>query len=162
MTGIDSSLVDIDDGVPDRCDRNTSKLQMRPGEGDANNRDCEQDRGCKMNKCQDPSGKDEPDDVSNKAQRPRTDIDLAGYHVSSHRSPSEGKEGIDANVEGRTRPRDADNRDGHDQRGKKPCQARPESAQHDPEDVENDTCRSHGGVLVLKSQLYPDTMQLGA
>src|SRR5207248_9891056 len=87
--------------------------------------------------------KHEPDQIANHAERAGPDIRLAGDFVAAERLRAEWQQGIDGDIERRTRPWEADNRDGHDDGGDQPAKGHPGAADQDPEDVEEDGHRLH-------------------
>ena len=63
---------------------------MRPGEGDADDRDRENHRRDEVSERKPPAGQDEPDQVADQAKRAGADIGLAGQFVATHRPEPNG------------------------------------------------------------------------
>src|SRR5271168_118199 len=69
-------IVGFDNHLADRPERDPGKLQMRPSERDADNRDGQKERCDQMAERQPPAREHEPDDVADKPQR-------SGAHIGA-------------------------------------------------------------------------------
>src|SRR5258708_22368113 len=117
---------------------------MRPGEGNANDRHRENDRGDEMPERKPPAREHEPDQIADYPERSGADIALAGHFVAAHRPRTEWQQGIDGDIEGRPRPRQADDGDGHDDGRDQPAERHPGAADENPEDIQKNGNRLHG------------------
>jgi hypothetical protein len=62
---------------------------MSPGEGDADNGHGKNRRGDDVRQRQPPPRQQQPDQVADQAERPGTDIGLAGQSIAAHRPLTE-------------------------------------------------------------------------
>src|SRR5260221_3527293 len=67
-------LVDGDDDLADRPEREPGELHMRPGKGQADDGEGEHHPGDEMAERQPPSGEDQPAQSAQRAERPGADI----------------------------------------------------------------------------------------
>src|SRR5229473_656099 len=138
------------DDLADRPQRDPCEFQMRPGERDADDGDGERDRRDDVRERKPPSREHQPDHVADQAQRPGADIRAACETVAAHRPLAERQQSIDGDVEGGSRPRQADNGDGHDEGSYHPGRRHPQAAEDDPKYVQHYRNRGHEISLKLE------------
>jgi hypothetical protein len=96
-----------------------------------------------------PIGQNQPDDVADHAKRTGADVVLPEVFGARHRFLAERQQCIDRDVEGCPRPGDADDGNRHDDGGDRPAERHLETAEHDPEDVEQDGDGGHGQCSLM-------------
>src|SRR5438067_8317713 len=90
-----------------------------------------------MAECQPPAGQKQANQIANKAQRPGTEILMAGDPVPGDGDAPKWQKRVLRGIEGRASPRYADDRDGHDHPGDDPADRQPKSPGEDPQNIEN-------------------------
>src|SRR5690349_13942361 len=80
---------DRHDLLADRPQGKAGELEMRPGEGDADDRHRQEHRGDEVAEREPPAREHEPDDVADDAERAGAGIALAGHRVTAHRLRAE-------------------------------------------------------------------------
>src|SRR6266436_10014847 len=118
---------------------------MRPGEGQSDDRDRQEDRCDQVAERQPPTGEKEPDDIAEGAERPGAEIVIAGIFGARHRLLPKRQQSVEGDVERRPRPRQADDRNRHDDRGEQPSGGHPYAAGDDPQNVEQEPEKRHSG-----------------
>src|SRR5450631_437375 len=138
------------DDLADRPQRDPCEFQMRPGERDADDGDGERDRRHEVRERKPPSCEHQPDHVADQAERAGADIGAACEAVAAHRPLTERQQSIDGDVEGGSRPRQADNGDGHDEGSYHPGRRHPQAAEDYPKYVQQYRNRGHEISLKLE------------
>ncbi len=77
---------------------------------------------------------------------------VAGQPIAAHRAVAERQQGVERDVEGGPRPRDADDRHHHDERGDQPGGGHPYAAEDDPQHVQQQANQGHRRLLAAFSQ----------
>src|SRR5262249_30236421 len=129
---VKSATLGWHDDLADRPEREPGKLQVRPGERNADDGDGEQDGDEDMAERQPPAGQHQPDDIADDAERPGADVLLPGMVVARHRLLPERQQRVGGDAEGRPRPGDADDGDHHDDRRDRPADRHLKAAEYDP------------------------------
>ena len=93
---------------------------MRPGEGQADDRDRQTERDDQMGEGEPPPRQYEPDQIADGTERAGPDILLSSVVGAVDRFMPERQQGVDRDVEGRPCPRYADDRNHHDDGGQQP------------------------------------------
>jgi hypothetical protein len=109
----------------------TGKLQMRPCEGQTDDRNGERDRGEHMTDGKPPAGEQKPDDVAQNAQWAGADI-LAVKPCASVGLSAERPERVNAVVKRCARPRNANDGDDHEKRRNKPADRGKRASEDEP------------------------------
>src|SRR6202035_1742964 len=120
------------------------ELDMRPGEGNADDGHRKNDRGDEMAKRQPPARQHQPDQIADQPERPGADIGAAGEAVAAHRLLAERQQRIGRDIERGLRPGQADDGDAHDEAGAHPAKRHPQAAEDNPEDVQEYRDWRHG------------------
>src|SRR5712671_5605736 len=88
---------------------------MRPCERNANDGYSQSDRCDDVPERKPPSRQQQPDHVSDQAQRSGADVGATGEAVAAHGLLTERQQSINGDIERGSCPREADNGDGHDE-----------------------------------------------
>src|SRR5690606_37877407 len=122
-------LVRADDVAPHRQQGHRDQLEVGDAERDADDRQAQGEAGEDMAEGQPPAGQDQPEDVADEG---------AGAGVPAFdRGVAEGPQGVDADAEGGYAERDADDGDAEQHAGEHVAEEQPETAQYEPDDVED-------------------------
>src|SRR5689334_7155185 len=103
----ESHVVRIDDHLADRPERDAGKLQVRPGERNADERDGKANRGDQMAERQPPAGEHKPDQIAEEAKRSGADVAGAQMLGARDGAAAERQQRIGGDVEGGARPGNA-------------------------------------------------------
>ena len=95
------------DHLADRPERDAGELEVRPGEGDADDGDCEHQRRQEMAEREPPAGEHEPDDVADHPERAGADILDTGDVVAVDRTRAEREQRVDCLLYTSPSPRDS-------------------------------------------------------
>src|SRR5262245_54263127 len=128
---------------PDRPQRQPRKFQVRPSEGNADDRDRKEKGGDQMAQRKPPACEHKPNDVAKHSERPGAYVFIPRISIARHRLLAEWKEGIKSDIERRACPGQADNSDCHDDGCNNPRDRHPEPAGYDPEHVEQEGQERH-------------------
>src|SRR5689334_2309860 len=112
---------------------------MGPGERNPDDRDRQGGSVDEMQDRQPPTREHQPDEVTEHAERSGADILLAGEAGARDGAVTERQECIESDIEGGTRPRQADNGEGHEEGADEPSGGHPQAAGEDPENIEEET-----------------------
>src|SRR5580704_12988913 len=137
-------VVDVDDHLADRPQRDAGEFQMRPRERDTDEGDGEQKRGDEMAERQPPAGEHEPQYVADEAEGPGADVVSAEILGARYGFAAERQQRVGGDIERRARPGDADDGDRHDGGGDDPAERHPDAAKDEPQRVKHDRDWRHG------------------
>lgn len=92
-------------------------------------------RGPQMTQGKPETGNNKPDDISDHPKGAGSDIVVSRHHASVHDLFAEGKEAEVSDNKAGLAPRNADNRNVHDDSHKPPAQAHEDAAEQKPDDI---------------------------
>jgi hypothetical protein len=124
------------DGLANGPQRQRRQLEVRPGEGNADNRNGETDRRNHVPEPQPPPGEHEPEHITDRTERTCAQILLPFQLISPHRDAPERPQGVAGDVERSTRPRQTNDRNDHQHGRYQPSDSHPEAAGENPKDIQ--------------------------
>ena len=89
-------------------------------------------------------GKDQPDEITSKAQRPGADVFLAEIFAARDGFSAERQQRVGRDIERRPRPGQADNSNRHDRGGDEPRDRHPDAAKEHPQEIKEKRQGRHG------------------